>query len=551
MKNIRKILTTVLILSLFLISIILSYTTLQKTRDVKHQLSQISLVKNIEIDLSDIQKPDTDISNLEIEYDLSKFPSNYDTFLIELNTHFTQQEKTLLLLHGQSTSLSTQLDVTDGYKELVEKGLPILIPQEYINIYFNSKFEELNMESEKFTLLGLDTENYLQEVRVINSGIQNEYESYLNRQMVQYSSKLKSVGTGTELVIENNFLFDLEKDSIENILFKLSILNRIYSEVDRNSSELENLNTFVNDIVIYTNDSSDINSKGRLSREISKILFNENLNMLNNVEKVVHWKVVTVNNLMYTYPVYLYETYSISNENFNEPYDVIPKVQSKGTVRVPIMMYHRIEAMPEVGSKFVKGMYVSPEVFEEQLAYLVKHNYKVLTSEEMYNLLKEGVNPKQKSVMLTFDDSTKDHYYNAYPLLKKYGLPGIFYVVTSRSSIKTEQLKEMANNGMIIDSHSATHIDLQKENNGDILYTEIVGSRNRLKNITGQTVSSIAYPGCVADKEAYQYVGIAGYLLGTSCGRSIDHRISSRFSLSRVHVFNSLDNFKDLLSGIN
>ncbi|MDD3661729.1 MAG: hypothetical protein PHG63_01560 [Candidatus Dojkabacteria bacterium] len=63
----------------------------------------------------------------------------------------------------------------------------------------------------------------------------------------------------------------------------------------------------------------------------------------------------------------------------------------------------------------------------------------------------------------------------------------------------------------------------------------------------GVQVCSIAYPGCVADGETFSAVSAAGYSLGFSCGRSIDHYGNSRLSLSRIHVDNELECFKRML----
>jgi peptidoglycan/xylan/chitin deacetylase (PgdA/CDA1 family) len=255
---------------------------------------------------------------------------------------------------------------------------------------------------------------------------------------------------------------------------------------------------------------------------------------------------------IYILPMYVYEDsgYGISDENFNEEYEYNPVNQLSGTVRVPILMYHQISDMPE-GSSFKKGLYVTPEMFEKQMAYLVKMNYKTITTKEFYSLLASGENPSQKTVVITFDDSIRNQYTEAYPILKKYGLTAVFYVVSGRSGITSSELKEMSDNGMEIGSHTVTHIDLVKEENDTTVRNEIFNSKYSLQSATGKTIYSIAYPGCVADTRAFEYANSAGYLTGMSCGKKIDHRLSSRLSISRVHVYNDMISFKKLLSGIN
>ena len=239
--------------------------------------------------------------------------------------------------------------------------------------------------------------------------------------------------------------------------------------------------------------------------------------------------------------------FSVNTTNFNQEYDVSPIAQAKGTVRIPVLMYHNIGAQPN--NIHTRHLYVTPEMFEQQMAYLVRKNYHSLTPAEFYELLKSGKNPEQKSVMITFDDGTYGHYQYAFPILKKYGMVGVFYVVSSKSGISRAKMREMAAAGMVIDSHTATHMDLTKISDEATFANEISGSRYALQAATGKQVVSIAYPGCVAKSKAIAWTQSSGYLLGFSCGKSIDHRLSQRFVLSRLHVYNNFDNFVRRLSG--
>ena len=242
--------------------------------------------------------------------------------------------------------------------------------------------------------------------------------------------------------------------------------------------------------------------------------------------------------------------FKLDDENFNTDYDRKPTAQRKGTVRIPVIMYHKIGDPPKGSSKFVAGLYTSEKDFEEQIAYLVKKNYKTVNSKEFFNILKTGKNPKQKTVMLTFDDSTTSHYTKAFPILKRYKQTGVFFITSHNSFISKKQLKEMSDMGMDIQSHSQTHPDLSKVTDLDTLSKEIGGSKIELENTTGKSVVSIAYPGCVASSEAFGVTKGSGYLLGFSCGKSIDHTYRSRLSLSRLHAPNNLDYLVKILSGV-
>ncbi len=484
--------------------------------------------------ITDIPKPSYAFTPLQIDTDLSKFPSDYDTLVESLRLTLTQHQKTTLLLYGETISKTKHTNITDAYKELIEKETPILIPQEYINQYLNDKIGEYEkMLTESVSQLDGD-------LVLSKTDFRNIYDEYIYKQAsLQIPLQEKSEAQSSDSSV-SNFLIDLNSENINDAYYKLRVLNFLSKDI--NTHELV---TLLNNLVIYSQNPNDLNTNNQLKTELKNIIFNSNLNRQGNI----YWKITVIEGKSYLYPMYISEEFVVNDSNFNEPYDVTPLAQSSKSVRVPILMYHHIDAMPNSTSRFVTGLYVTPETFEEQLAYLVKKNYKSITSQELYNLLSKGLNPTQKTVMITFDDSTKGQYTNGYPLLKKYGLVGVFYVVSNKTSITYNQLREMARNGMIIDSHSASHIDLAKENNQERLYSEIVGSRYTLKSATGQDVFSIAYPGCVADSDAYSYVAQAGYLIGGSCGRSIDHYYSKRFSLSRTHVFNSLDSLKNILSG--
>ena len=533
-KNLPVSFTLLFLLSASL-TLLLICTFFVIAKDNKKTEQEISNTQEItpKPTIEDIQIPNFDIQQIYSDTDLKKFPPDYDSTLSLLKTSLSQHQKTTLLLYGQTTVKTNYTNITDAYTYLIQNNIPILIPQEYINNYMNAEFTTL-LDNEQVS------EGIKEEIKRKNDTFRNEYEKYIYDQTAlveQLPSSNQETTPNTEIT-PLDFLIPLESQSINEAYYKLEVLKFL-------NKENSNLTSILDTLLEYSSDIQNPNTKIKISNLLNPIIFNN----LNNKTENIYWNMFVFKDKTYIYPMYITQEFTVNDSNFNEPYDVEPLVQSKKSVRVPILMYHHIDPMPSSGSKNTLGLYVTPEVFEEQLAYLVKKNYKSITPKELYDLLKSGKNPSQKSVMITFDDSTKGQYINAYPLLKKYGFTAVYFVPSKKSSITYAQLREMGKNGMIIGSHSATHIDLVKEDNEQKLYSEIVESRYSLQSGTGQDVIFISYPGCVADSQVYPYVIQAGYFLGGSCGKSIDHYFRNRLSLSRVHVFNSLDNLKNILSG--
>ncbi|NLD25522.1 polysaccharide deacetylase family protein [Candidatus Dojkabacteria bacterium] len=234
----------------------------------------------------------------------------------------------------------------------------------------------------------------------------------------------------------------------------------------------------------------------------------------------------------------------LKKDNILDDYDVKPLALVSGGIRIPILMYHHIGT---TNNPHNKGLYVSPEIFEKQVAYLVRKNYHIINTSELFSILESGKQPSQKTVMLTFDDSQKSHYESAFPILKKYDIPGVFFVIASRSFLSPSQIKEMSDYGMDIQSHSNTHIDFSKATD-EMISNEATVSKGILERITGRKVSAIAYPGCLAKNNTFGIVSGSGYKLGFSCGKYIDTSFKKRLYISRVHVFDDMESFIKMLS---
>ncbi|MBA2681861.1 MAG: polysaccharide deacetylase family protein [Ktedonobacteraceae bacterium] len=105
----------------------------------------------------------------------------------------------------------------------------------------------------------------------------------------------------------------------------------------------------------------------------------------------------------------------------------IPQAQPE-IQKIPILMYHSIS---EHASLKFKQFTVSPQSFNEQMAYLHQHKYTPITVSQFVEAQgKGGQCLPARPVVLTFDDGFEDFYTDALPILKHYHFAATLYVAT-------------------------------------------------------------------------------------------------------------------------
>lgn len=91
--------------------------------------------------------------------------------------------------------------------------------------------------------------------------------------------------------------------------------------------------------------------------------------------------------------------------------------------RFQILTYHKVSNDPHPYFEPV-----TPAVFEQQAAFL-KSCYRVMDLAELVESSQRGSIP-DRAVAITFDDGYRDNYEQAFPILKKYGLPATIFIAT-------------------------------------------------------------------------------------------------------------------------
>lgn len=193
--------------------------------------------------------------------------------------------------------------------------------------------------------------------------------------------------------------------------------------------------------------------------------------------------------------------------------------------QVPVLCYHHIrEGLPGQSETF-KSYSVTPAQFAEQMKVLKDSGYESILPDQLYNYLVHNGPLPPKPVMLTFDDTDEEQFTIGAKEMKKNGFKGVFFVMTvsiNRPRYMTkEQLKELANDGNAVESHTWDHHMVTKYK-GDDWNIQLVKPRKTIEDITGKTANYFAYPFGLWNKAVFPELEKAGFKMAFSLSTKRD-----------------------------
>jgi len=174
----------------------------------------------------------------------------------------------------------------------------------------------------------------------------------------------------------------------------------------------------------------------------------------------------------------------------------------------------------------------------EKLIVKLKELGQFISTDDCIEMLNGKKNIDKRYFHLSFDDGFRNNYTNAFPILKKYDIPAIFYVPSSlieadwnsaenyclkttgyRSVIEMmrwKDLKELLLNGYDIGSHTKTHARFTEiSSSQEWMEDEILGSKKELETKLNYECKYISWPfGRLtdADNKSLNMVKDAGYV---------------------------------------
>ncbi len=201
-----------------------------------------------------------------------------------------------------------------------------------------------------------------------------------------------------------------------------------------------------------------------------------------------------------------------------------------------ILAYHKVDDRFEFGLTNVK-----PKSFLRQIQACIAEGYKIVSDVEPAG--------SGKSVCLTFDDGYDCFCRNVVPALESTGGKAIVFVISDyvgktnswdiRLSYKpfthmtSEQIREVAEMGYEVGSHSCTHRDLTRLSQY-ALKDELVRSKEFLEDVTGVEVDALSFPFGRYNRATAEAAFEAGYRRLFGLGSSASEGVLPRIPVYRI-----------------
>ncbi len=239
---------------------------------------------------------------------------------------------------------------------------------------------------------------------------------------------------------------------------------------------------------------------------------------------------------------------------------------------IPVLMYHHVN--PD--GNFIN---VTPTVFERHIRYLRDHGFNALNTREFLSILGGKHQPPGRPVVITFDDGWLDNWLYAFPVLKRYHMKAVIFVVTSlvaeegrreRSDEKTvsplpvhtecqkmveegrgsevmlswDEIREMESSGLIdIQSHMRTHQrwdkpEIDRKTRSEIIFRELERSKNIIEKNLDKQCDTLCWPWGIYDEEDIALARSAGYKILFTTEKGTNSPETEAWRIRRITIGN-------------
>lgn len=206
--------------------------------------------------------------------------------------------------------------------------------------------------------------------------------------------------------------------------------------------------------------------------------------------------------------------------------------------KVPTVTYHHIRDLESGDAPTLRNISCPRELFLSHLSLLRERGLETVTFLDLQVFLEGRAPLPERPVILTFDDGYDDHWF-AFEELRRRGMKGVFFVVTSAlgtpGRLSSEQVRAMTEAGMEIGSHSVSHVDLRGLRRKRQL-EEAAGSKRLLEELLGRSVISFCYPGGASSGTTSSVLKEAGYWFARTTAGGISGIAGRNFEVRTITV---------------
>lgn len=177
---------------------------------------------------------------------------------------------------------------------------------------------------------------------------------------------------------------------------------------------------------------------------------------------------------------------------------------AKSKKNIVILKYPDVVETPPKRTR--KSAYITQELFERHLLWLLDWGYSPTSPDELKQFVHEQIRLPAKSFMLLFEDGHKSFKNLVYPVLKRYKIPALAFLVVNhigdyqrwddsmKEMLTIDDIAELNKTSMItFGSQTKSHRDLTKLSEEE-LEDEIIRANYILEEILGYPVEYFNYP---------------------------------------------------------
>ncbi|MBA6342995.1 polysaccharide deacetylase family protein [Colwellia sp. MB02u-10] len=224
-----------------------------------------------------------------------------------------------------------------------------------------------------------------------------------------------------------------------------------------------------------------------------------------------------------------------------------------------ILQYHHVSDTTPASTS------ISPSQFALHMQYLADNNFEVIALSSLMNSIKTQTALPNKSVVITFDDAYLDILTQGKPILDQHDYPFTIFInpgiveQNSEHYLSWQQLKVMADDGVIIANHGMAHDSLIRIPDGMTMQQwlakntqSLLSAEKIIAEKTGQSWRYFAYPYGEYNPEIQQWIQDNNFVAFSqqsgAVGLSTNTTIIPRFPASQP--YDQLPSLRDKLNAL-